>query len=63
MLQLLNHLEEGTGEVVVFPDEVTPLLEALAGLAGVLLDNAILVDELQEINQAFIKLIASALDA
>jgi len=48
---------------VSFPDEVTPLLEALAGLAGVLLDNAILVDELQEINQAFIKLIASALDA
>ena len=63
VLQLLNHLEEGTGQVEAFPDEVTPLLEALAGLAGVLLDNAILVDELQEINQAFIKLIASALDA
>ncbi len=63
MLQLLNHIDETTGSVSAFPEEVTPLLEALAGLAGVLLDNAILVDELQAINQAFIRLIASALDA
>jgi HD-GYP domain-containing protein (c-di-GMP phosphodiesterase class II) len=63
VLQLLNHIDEATGSVSAFPEEVTPLLEALAGLAGVLLDNAILVDELQAINQAFIRLIASALDA
>ena len=63
VLQLLNHIDETTGSVSAFPEEVTPLLEALAGLAGVLLDNAILVDELQAINQAFIRLIASALDA
>ena len=63
VLQLLNHIDETTGSVTAFPEEVTPLIEALAGLAGVLLDNAILVDELQAINQAFIRLIASALDA
>ncbi|MCK5799839.1 MAG: GAF domain-containing protein [Deltaproteobacteria bacterium] len=63
VLQLLNAQDPQTGEVVPFRHEDQEIVEALASQAAVALDNQLLLDAQKELLQAFIRLIASAIDA
>jgi HD-GYP domain-containing protein (c-di-GMP phosphodiesterase class II) len=63
VLQLLNALAPDTGEVVPFSDAIQPLIEALASQAAVALDNQQLLEAQKALMDAFIELMASAVDA
>ena len=63
VLQLLNAQHPGTREVIPFAKAVEPLVGALASYAAIALDNLLLVDELKNLLNAFIKAIAAAIDA
>lgn len=62
VLQLINSMEEGTGKVVTFSREDQKLAESLASQAAVALTNKRLIDEQKALFEAFIKLIATAID-
>ncbi|WP_211224676.1 GAF and HD-GYP domain-containing protein [Oceanospirillum beijerinckii] len=62
VLQLLNKVDKDTSEVIAFSEEDQHLAESLASQAAVALTNKRLVDELQNLFDAFIKLIATAID-
>ena len=62
VLQLINAMDEETGEVKVFSKEDQQLAESLASQAAVALTNKKLIDEQRELFEAFIKLIATAID-
>ncbi|MFG1488688.1 HD domain-containing phosphohydrolase [Oceanospirillum sp. HFRX-1_2] len=62
VLQLLNKVEEESGEVIPFSQEDQKLAESLASQAAVALTNQGLIDEMQNLFDAFIKLIATAID-
>lgn len=62
VLQLINSKDEKTGEVKVFTKEDQQLAESLASQAAVALTNKKLIDEQRELFEAFIKLIATAID-
>ena len=61
VLQLLNAQDEG-GEVVAFGQDQQEIVEALAAQAAVALDNLMLLSQQRELMEAFIKLIAAAID-
>ncbi len=63
VLQLLNAQDEETGEVIPFSTEVSNLIASLASQAAVALTNTQLVQELKTLFYAFIKSIATAIDA
>jgi len=63
VLQLLNRTDPETNTVGPFDGDIQPIIEALASQAAVALDNAILLKEMTELQQAFIQLLANALDA
>ena len=63
VLQLLNSLDPGSGEIVPFSEDIAPLIEALASQAAVALDNAILIEAQKNLLDSFIHLMASAVDA
>ena len=63
VLQLLNAKDPETGDVVHFSDEIEPLIEALASQAAVSINNQMLVQAMKELLDAFIELIAGAIDA
>ncbi|MEO5336700.1 MAG: GAF domain-containing protein [Magnetospirillum sp. WYHS-4] len=63
VLQLLNARDRSSGEVVPFSGEVQPLVEALASQAAVALDNQRLMEAQKKLFEAFIALIATAIDA
>jgi HD-GYP domain-containing protein (c-di-GMP phosphodiesterase class II) len=63
VLQLLNAQDKETGEVIDFSDEIEPLIEALASQAAVSLNNQMLLQAQKELLDAFIELIAGAIDA
>lgn len=63
VLQLLNCIEPDSQRVVAFPEDIQPIVESLASQAAVSLDNAHLMKEMADLQQAFIELLASALDA
>jgi HD-GYP domain-containing protein (c-di-GMP phosphodiesterase class II) len=63
VLQLLNAKDADTGVVVPFSDEIQPLIEALASQAAVALDNQQLLESQRRLMDAFIELMASAVDA
>ncbi|MEJ6517142.1 MAG: GAF domain-containing protein, partial [Pseudomonadales bacterium] len=63
VLQLLNSLDPETGEVVAFPEETQPLIEALASQAAVSLENRNLIESQKQLLDSFIELMASAVDA
>lgn len=63
VLQLLNCQDPDNQQVIAFSDEIQPIVEALASQAAVSLDNATLMKEMADLQQAFIELLASALDA
>ncbi len=63
VLQLLNAKDPASGETVAFGPEDQAIVEALAAQAGIALDNQLLLDGQKQLLIAFIKLIASAIDA
>ena len=63
VLQLINATDPMTGDVVPFSEQQRQLVEALAGMGGAILKNVILTAELSQLLDAFIKLIAEAVDA
>lgn len=63
VLQLVNARHPQTRQVVPFSEYVEPLARALASYAAIALNNLILVQELKNLLDAFIKVIASAIDA
>jgi HD-GYP domain-containing protein (c-di-GMP phosphodiesterase class II) len=62
VLQLLNAMDEKTGEVVAFSEDDRELVESLSSQAAVALTNRRLLDEQRILFESFIKLIASAID-
>ena len=63
VLQLLNAQDTETGDVVAFSPSHGPLVEALTSQASVALDNQNLIAAQKALLDAFIELIASAIDA
>ena len=61
-MQLLNSIDHKTGEVQAFSAEMQELVESLASQGAVALTNKRLVEELKTLFEAFIKLIATAID-
>jgi len=62
VLQLLNAIDPATGAVRVFSDADQRLAESLASQAAVALTNRLLVNQLEELFEAFITLINLAID-
>jgi HD-GYP domain-containing protein (c-di-GMP phosphodiesterase class II) len=63
VLQLINALDPETGAVIPFDAGLEPLVEALASLAAVALDNQQLIAAQKRLLDSFIELIAGAIDA
>ena len=63
VLQLLNAKDGDTGEVTAFGEETVQLVSALASQAAVALTNAQLIRDLKRLLYAFIRSIATAIDA
>ncbi len=61
--QLINRMDDKTGEVIPFNKKDIELLSALASQAAVAITNAQLIQDLRLLLEAFIKSIASAIDA
>lgn len=62
VLQLINALDEKTGEIIPFSGELLDIVSSLASQAAVALTNAQLISELKALLHAFIKSIATAID-
>lgn len=62
VLQLINSTDTSAGKVVDFSQEDQKLAESLASQAAVALTNKRLIDEQKALFEAFIKLIATAID-
>lgn len=62
VLQLLNARNE-EGQIISFPKDLEPIVEALASNAAISLDNQILLQDHKNLLDAFIKVIAQAIDA
>lgn len=62
VLQLINATDPESGEVVPFPPELQPVIEALASQAAVAIDNQDLLDGQRILLESFIRLIATAID-
>jgi HD-GYP domain-containing protein (c-di-GMP phosphodiesterase class II) len=63
VLQLLNAQDRETGEVVAFSPEYVDLIGSLASQAAVALTNTQLIQDLKNLFHAFIRSIATAIDA
>lgn len=63
VLQLVNAKDPDTGETVSFPKALEPIVVALASSAAIALDNQILLQDHKDLLDAFIKVIAQAIDA
>lgn len=63
VLQLLNAQDTATGEVISFGAEIQPLIEALASQAAISLNNQMLLQAQRDLLDAFIELLAGAIDA
>ena len=62
VIQLLNAQDPGTGKVIPFSEDAQKLVESLCSQAAVAITNKQLIDQLEELFEAFIKLIATAID-
>ena len=62
VLQLINATDPESGEVVPFPAELQPIIEALASQAAVAIDNQGLLDGQRILLESVIRLIATAID-
>ncbi len=63
VLQLLNAQDRETGDVIPFAEKIEPLIEAIASQAAVSLNNQMLLEAQKQLLDAFIELIAGAIDA
>lgn len=63
VLQLVNARHPESNEVIPFSEQIEPLVKALASYAAIAMNNLILVQELKNLLDAFIKVIAQAIDA
>ncbi len=63
VLQLLNAKDPATGQVIPFSTEDQRIVEALASQAAVALDNQMLLDGQKRLLEAFIQMIAAAIDS
>jgi len=63
VLQLVNARHPQSNEIIPFSQHMEPLVKALASYAAIALNNLILVQELKSLLDAFIKVIAQAIDA
>jgi HD-GYP domain-containing protein (c-di-GMP phosphodiesterase class II) len=63
VLQLVNARHPQTREIIPFSEHIEPLVRALSSYAAIALNNLILVQELKNLLDAFIKVIAQAIDA
>lgn len=63
VLQLLNARDTDTGETIAFRKSIEPVVAALASSAAIALDNQILLQDHKDLLDAFIKVIAQAIDA
>ena len=61
VLQLIN-AKDGSGDVVPFHDSIVPMVSALASQAAVSIDNRMLIEELKQLLDSFIGVIAAAID-
>ncbi|HEY8355429.1 MAG TPA: HD domain-containing phosphohydrolase [Methylophilaceae bacterium] len=62
VLQLINAVDASTGEIIPFSSENQQLVESLASQAAVALTNHNLIEGLKNLFEAFIELIADAID-
>ncbi len=62
VLQLINAMDRRAGNVVPFTAEVQEVVESLTSQAAVAIDNQTLLEGQRELLDAFIKLIAAAID-
>ncbi|MFT5594412.1 MAG: HD-GYP domain-containing protein (c-di-GMP phosphodiesterase class II) [Oceanicoccus sp.] len=63
VLQLINARQPDSNKKVAFSDRFIPLLKGLALYAAIALNNQILVQDLKNLLDAFVKTIAKAIDA
>ncbi len=63
VLQLINARDSASRDVVAFSDEDQQIVEALASQAAVALDNQQLITAQRQLMEAFIQMIAAAIDA
>ncbi len=63
VLQLLNSKDPKTNEVIPFDPEEQRIVEALASQAAVALDNQMLLEGQRQLLEAFIQMIAAAIDS
>lgn len=61
VLQLIN-AKDASGTVVPFDDSIVPMVSALASQAAVSIDNRLLIEELKQLLDSFIGVIAAAID-
>src|SRR5512138_1611692 len=62
VLQLLNAQDPRTGEVIAFSPSDQRLAESLASQAAIALSNRMLINQLEQLFESFIKLINNAID-
>ena len=62
VLQLLNARDEETGDIIAFDDEAQHLTESLASQAAIALTNRRLIDDLKQLLESLIQLVATAID-
>jgi HD-GYP domain-containing protein (c-di-GMP phosphodiesterase class II) len=63
VMQLINAKDPKTGETTAFDRDILPLVDALASQAAVSIDNQMLLEAQKQLLDAFIELIAGAIDA
>ncbi len=63
VLQLINSRHPDTGHIIPFSERYIPLLKGLALYAAIALNNQILVQDLKNLLDAFVRTIAKAIDA
>ena len=62
-LQLINAIDPETGDVIPFSKEIQQVVEALASLAAVTVDNKHLIEAQANLLDSFIQVLAKAIDA
>ena len=62
VVQLIN-ARTPVGQVCAFPPDIVPLIEALAALAAVALDNQVLIEAQKTLFKSLVEMIANAIDA
>ncbi len=62
VLQLLNAMDEESGEIIPFDVEAQHLAESLASQAAIALTNRRLIDDLKTLLESLVQLVATAID-